>query len=530
MGEVTFEGQCEAVRVVSNPRRDPTQEELARLRAQWVHDRRYARDRAAAVVVTVLVGLLVVGALMPSFGGSVWGVSVLVVAMALAAERWVRDSRGYLLGRWRRAQATLVASGALGPTSLEVLEAPVRVTLHQDASRMAVSWEVDEASAVVLGVRPAAAGGGADGESSGYGVASVGAVGLERRALRFELTRRPHVPERFALLVRPEGDGDRVSSDRGLVLELDASHLVSDAAGDALPALERRGIRLSPQGAEMLLGQLRPIAEALGSPLPRALGESRREVAPRPAPVTDMDGIFEQFGTLFKDMFNRKEPATSGGADILMDVELSLKTAVEGGRIEQVVDGYALCDGCRGVGEVVDEDPRRCKACGGTGKVKANHGFVVMTTSCEACRGSGYGLRKACRSCEGAGHTRHKETLKVTIPAGVNEGTKIRLRGKGLPGTSGVGDLYLEVRVKPETGVVRDGRNLHVELPLDAEALRSGTVHTIQVLGRPVEVRVPPLTAHEAVVRVAGQGGLRVAEPERGDLFVRVLAGAPQTR
>ena len=532
MQEISFEGTCRGVRVVDNPRDEPTELEFARfeegVRRGEIDTDHYLWVTGVGIVVSVVCAL---GIWSSASMGYMWsrqrltGMIFLAMIVGLASALsfgWVSlRNRSWLRWLWIRKQRQLFGRGEIGARSVLECEVPVVVTLRDDDEAASLSWELRQEDQRVVSVSPTAREGASAGPVQ-YSVEDSGAVGLEgARGLRYELTRHPKRPGCFSLQV-----GRHDSGMRGLVMELDSSHLVSDEAADKLETLDREGVRLSAEGASLLLRELRPIAQALGTPLPAALGEERREVVAPPRGAGEHEEIFSKFGELFGDIFsvNHGPAKARRGTDVVRRLALSLECAVEGGRERVAIESYALCSGCQGLGQVSCGDVKKCLSCDGKGSATVKQGFFEATTRCPACRGEGYMVRRPCDGCEGRGYNATPDEVRVTVPPGVDTGVQLRLSGKGLPGRAGreTGDLFLEIEVLPHARVRRDGRNLHCDHEVSGELFREGGESLIEVLGRWEQLLVPSGSKPGDVLCLEGKGAPTRGGGDRGALFVKL--------
>ena len=184
------------------------------------------------------------------------------------------------------------------------------------------------------------------------------------------------------------------------------------------------------------------------------------------------------FADIFDEMFgdfggggrggNRGQTGAAHGSDLRYNMQISLEDAFVGRETQIRVPTAVSCDGCNGSGAAKGSHPSTCGACQGRGKVRAQQGFFTIERTCPSCNGAGQVIDDPCGSCNGAGRVRKEKTLKVTIPAGVEDGTRIRLSGEGEAGTMGgqTGDLYIFVAVAPHRMFQRDGADLHLRVPI----------------------------------------------------------------
>jgi len=248
-------------------------------------------------------------------------------------------------------------------------------------------------------------------------------------------------------------------------------------------------------------------------------------------------GGFDSFSDIFSSIFGefmdprhqRANPAR--GADLRYDLELSLEEAFAGSEASITVESNARCDTCSGRGCTSAQDcARTCGMCGGAGKVRAQQGFFVVERGCPTCRGSGEVIADPCRACGGEGRTLKRRTLSVKIPAGVDEGTRIRVAGEGEAGVRNApsGDLYIFVHMKRHPVYAREGTTLIAECPVSfTTAALGGSVTLPGIDGRPVELKIPAGIQSGEQLRQRGAGMSVLNGRGRGDLVARILVETP---
>lgn len=240
----------------------------------------------------------------------------------------------------------------------------------------------------------------------------------------------------------------------------------------------------------------------------------------------DMGDIF---GDIFGNIFGGGGARSARrGADVGYVMELDLEEAVAGidKRIE--IPTLAICDPCRGSGSE-DGKTETCGTCGGRGQVRMQRGIFAMQQGCPHCGGRGQVIRNPCRICRGAGRVEEEKVLSVKIPAGVDNGDRIRLGGEGEAGPPGTppGDLYVEVRVREHPIFQRDGDDLHCEVPIRISQAALGDVVRVPTLEGEAEIRIPAETQTGKVFRLRGKGVKSVRSRGNGDLFCRVAVETP---
>jgi molecular chaperone DnaJ len=244
-------------------------------------------------------------------------------------------------------------------------------------------------------------------------------------------------------------------------------------------------------------------------------------------------GFTSDIGDIFSSLFGRgrAEPRTVQGADLETEVPLSFDQAVNGTQISVTVPKLDRCPTCHGSGAKPGSRPTVCPRCGGRGIDAQSQGFFSISQPCPQCGGSGEVIEDPCETCGGSGLTRQTKRYKVNIPAGVHDGTRIRLAGRGEAGPRGgpPGDLYVTTRVTPSPVFkqLADG-NLEVTVPITiSEAIRGGTVE-VPTLNGTKRIRIPAGTEHGTVQRLRGEGPPRPGGRGRGDIRYRLAIEVPR--
>ena len=229
----------------------------------------------------------------------------------------------------------------------------------------------------------------------------------------------------------------------------------------------------------------------------------------------------------------RTKPAQEKGRDIEAEVTLSFDQAVDGAQLPVSVSTHSACPTCRGTGARPGTEPKVCPVCSGRGVESQGQGLFSITRPCHRCHGSGTVIEDPCPTCAGEGRTRELKRYRVNIPAGVKDGSRIRLAGKGEAGLRGgpPGDLYVVTRVQSSPVFRPKDDNLEVEVPITvAEAIRGAEVE-VPTLHGTKRLRVPPGTKHGTVQRLRGEGPPKLdksARPARGDIHYRFVIDVPR--
>jgi molecular chaperone DnaJ len=248
-------------------------------------------------------------------------------------------------------------------------------------------------------------------------------------------------------------------------------------------------------------------------------------------------GFAEAFGDIFGDIFGGGAGgARRGGGqqvyrgnDLSYAMEITLEEAANGRETQIRVPTWDTCDTCHGSGAKPGTSAKTCPSCNGSGSVHLRQGFFSIQQTCPHCQGTGKIIPEPCTTCHGAGRIKRQKTLEVKIPAGINEGMRIRSAGNGEPGHNGgpAGDLYIEIRVKAHEIFERDGDDLHCTVPVGLVTAALGGSIEVPSLGGKAEIELPEGTQHGKTFRLRGKGikGLRSSYP--GDLYCHVAVETP---
>jgi len=248
------------------------------------------------------------------------------------------------------------------------------------------------------------------------------------------------------------------------------------------------------------------------------------------AGFTGFSDIFSTIFGEFMDPRGARENAARG-ADLRYDLELSLEEAYSGAEKSITIEALARCEQCAGRGCTKSDDcSRTCSTCGGMGKVRAQQGFFVVERGCPTCRGSGEVISDPCANCHGEGRALTRRTLSVKVPAGVDEGTRIRVSGEGEAGVRGApgGDLYLFIHMKRHPIYAREGTTLIAECPVSFTTAALGGSLTLPGLdGNEVEIKIPAGVQSGEQLRHRGSGMSVLNGRGRGDVVARILVETP---
>ncbi len=255
-------------------------------------------------------------------------------------------------------------------------------------------------------------------------------------------------------------------------------------------------------------------------------------------------GFGNEFGDFMSDIFDTffgdaRQPGRGGrsaggrerGQDLRYNLEISLEDAFRGRSASITVPTSATCEVCSGTGAKAGSKPRACPTCGGAGRVRAAQGFFSIERACPNCHGRGEIIDDPCPNCGGAGRVTRERTLSVNVPAGVEDGTRIRISGEGEAGVRGgpTGDLYIFLSVKGHPFFQRDGADLYCQVPISLVTAALGGEFTVPTLdGTDAKVKVPEGTASGKQFRLRQKGMSVLRSRDVGDLYIQVAVETPQ--
>jgi molecular chaperone DnaJ len=242
------------------------------------------------------------------------------------------------------------------------------------------------------------------------------------------------------------------------------------------------------------------------------------------------------FADIFEEMFGSMMGGRGGqgganrGSDLRYNLEITLEEAFKGRETQVRVPTLAACEACHGTGAEAGSRPVNCTTCRGAGRVRAQQGFFTMERTCPTCHGAGKVIENPCRACGGQGRVHNEKTLNVTIPAGVEDGTRIRLASEGEAGVRGGanGDLYIFLAVKQHPLFQRDGANVHCRVPISLPtAALGGSIEVPTIDGSRAKVTIPPGTQTGHQFRLRGKGMSVLRSHSRGDMYAQVSVETP---
>ncbi len=243
-------------------------------------------------------------------------------------------------------------------------------------------------------------------------------------------------------------------------------------------------------------------------------------------------GFAEAFGDIFGDIFGQGRGSRSSvyrGADLRYNLEIALEQAAHGTETKIRVPTWESCETCAGTGAKPGSKAVTCSTCHGNGQVRMQQGFFSIQQTCPKCHGTGKVIPEPCLNCHGAGRVKKQKTLSVKIPAGVDEGDRIRLAAEGEAGMNGgpPGDLYVQISVKPHSVFQRDGDDLHCEMPIMFTTAALGGELQIPTLDGSASIRIPQETQTGKIFRLRGKGIKGVRSQVPGDLLCHVVVETP---
>lgn len=243
------------------------------------------------------------------------------------------------------------------------------------------------------------------------------------------------------------------------------------------------------------------------------------------------EDIFSTFSDIFGEFFGfgSRGPRPQAGADLRYNLTLAFRDAAKGTEVELQIPRNEVCGDCEGSGAAPGTRAETCKHCGGQGQMIQNQGFFRLAVTCPVCQGQGEIITSPCRACHGRGIARKTRELKVRIPAGVDNGSRLRLRGEGEPGLHGgpPGDLYVVVHVEEDKVFRRQGQNLVVKKDISFVDAALGARIEVPTLDEPVPMDVPRGTQSGHVFQISGMGLPHLGSTQRGELLVEVQVKTP---
>ncbi len=248
-------------------------------------------------------------------------------------------------------------------------------------------------------------------------------------------------------------------------------------------------------------------------------------------------GFSDVFSDIFSEFMGGGRRGGEGGnyaergADLRYNLEISLEEAFTGVEKEIKIPTTEVCEDCHGHGTADGKEPEVCPMCHGSGKIrKTQGGFFIVESTCPKCKGTGRIIKEACKKCSGQGVKPIEKMLKIKIPAGIEDGTRMRISGEGQAGLRGGsnGDLYVFITVKEHKLYERDGANLYARIPISmACAALGGKIEIPSIDGEKIELSITAGTQNDQVYRIKDQGMTIIRSQRRGDLFVKMRVETP---
>jgi molecular chaperone DnaJ len=242
------------------------------------------------------------------------------------------------------------------------------------------------------------------------------------------------------------------------------------------------------------------------------------------------------FGDIFEEMFGAGGARGRGGRtdmrgqDLRFNLEITLEQAYGGTEATVRVPSSVACEVCHGSGAEAGSKPQQCATCHGRGRLRAQQGFFTVERTCHTCHGAGQVIDKPCRSCAGQGRVRRDKTLKVNIPSGVEDGTRIRLSGEGEAGARGgpAGDLYVFLSVRRHQLFEREGADVHCRVPISmVQATLGGNIEVPTLDGKMARINIPSGAQGGHQFRLRGKGMPIVRSSQRGDMYIEINVETP---
>ena len=239
--------------------------------------------------------------------------------------------------------------------------------------------------------------------------------------------------------------------------------------------------------------------------------------------------IFEEFfGSGFGSSSRQRGP--SRGNDLRYNMSISLQDAFTGKKSQIRIPSHVGCDLCSATGSADKSGPSTCSTCNGHGKVRSTSGFFSIERPCPTCGGEGFSIKNPCFKCSGTGQIKKQKTISVTIPAGVDDGTKIRISGEGEPGqrSAGNGDLYIFINVQKDKLFEREEENIYCHIPISiTTASLGGEIEVPTIEGKKARLTIPPGTQSETQFRLRGKGMSILRQKHRGDMYIETGVEVP---
>ncbi len=249
----------------------------------------------------------------------------------------------------------------------------------------------------------------------------------------------------------------------------------------------------------------------------------------------DFSGGFSNFSDIFEEMFGgfsggRRQQHTQPGSDIRYDISITLEEAYYGKKTNIKFTTLIKCAACNGTGSEGNKKPSQCPTCGGRGSMRYNQGFITIEKPCPTCGGSGTVLSDPCKKCSGSGRVKGEKNLEISIPAGISDGSKIRITGEGEAGFKGAaaGNLYLFVNILPHKIFARDGNDLRCKVPVSiVVAALGGEIEIPDLEGNSCKLKIPQGIQSGTELKIKGHGMSVLKSNKKGDIIVTIQVETP---
>jgi molecular chaperone DnaJ len=251
---------------------------------------------------------------------------------------------------------------------------------------------------------------------------------------------------------------------------------------------------------------------------------------------TQYSGDFSNVGDIFGDIFSsvsgryKSKASQKRGEDLRYDIEVSYLEAMKGAEISISISKKETCSVCRGTGSKDGSAAKQCPKCKGKGQVRYSQGFFLFSQECPQCKGYGTVINNPCSECRGGGTVNKRKSIRVRVPAGVDEGTSLKIAGSGNAGSNGSlpGDLYVIVHMKQTAGFKRNGDDLYTEISISFPQAAMGIECEVPVIEGHIKIKIPPATQPGTTLRVWEQGFPKLGKKNRGDLYVKINISVPK--
>lgn len=321
----------------------------------------------------------------------------------------------------------------------------------------------------------------------------------------------------------PDKNPNNEEAERIFKSAAEAYRVLGDAELRARYDVEVLGVRSAPRSAGSKSQSAETPADIFSEIFGTKPGSGDRPRGPRPSGATEVRSKAD----FFRDLGGRGKER---GEDLRYTLEIEFEEIVQGAKRTISVPRRARCRTCAGTGSKPGSVPSYCSTCSGTGSVRQQEGFFATTKTCGTCGGSGRVITEPCTSCRGSGQEKTSHNVSVSVPAGVEAGTRLRIQGEGEPGKNGgpPGDLYVIVELKPHPFFQREGDDVLAEVPIRFTQAALGATLEVPTLEGKVRMRIPPGSSSGRIFRLKGKGLPSADGRGRGDQRVRIIVEVPE--